>query len=257
MGWKEISRTEVEKLILRVREKFKLSIEPHVDMVIEEDMKRRYTRWRYTLHKKFLEFISVDAALANPPAEVDVNDWKYLVKLWQDENWKSKSQKNKENKEKVQFSDFGGTKSFSRVRWEHRNPDTGAFPSRIDTFKLTRYDEERNKWVDDNAKNAYDKMNSLHTNPPEELQHMSEDEIYDHVIGESPSGYIRGLGAGPKPRPFTGLAARRCAQVEAARRRAEEVEAQSAQLVKELTIVKTELAEMRSNFNEQMLEIQA
>ncbi|KAL5760699.1 hypothetical protein ACOSQ2_019537 [Xanthoceras sorbifolium] len=257
MGWKEIPRTEVEILILRVREKFKLSIEPHVDVVIEEDMKRRYTRWRYTLHKKFLEFISVDAALANPPAEVDVNDWKYLVKLWQDENWKSKSQKNKENKKKVQFTHFGGTKSFSRVRWEHRNPDTGAFPGRIDTFKLTRYDEERNKWVDDDAKNAYDKMNSLHTNPPEELQHMSEDEIYDYVIGESPSGYIRGLGAGPKPRPSTRLAARICAQVEAARRRAEEAEAQSAQLAEELTTIKTELAEMRSNFNEQMLEIQA
>ncbi|KAL5831147.1 hypothetical protein ACOSQ4_016501 [Xanthoceras sorbifolium] len=85
---------------------------------------------------------------------------------------------------------------------------------------------------------------------------MSEDEIYDYVIGESPSGYIRGLGAGPKSRPSTGLAARRCAQVEAARRRAEEAEAQYAQLAEELTTVKTELAEMRSNFNEQMLEIQ-
>ncbi|KAL5764068.1 hypothetical protein ACOSQ2_016662 [Xanthoceras sorbifolium] len=209
MGWKEIPRTKVEMLILRVREKFKLNIKPHVDVVIEEYMKRRYTRWRYTLHKKFLEFISVDAALANPPAEVDVNDWKYLIKLWQDENWK-----NKENKEKIKFTHFGGTKSFSRVKWEH------------------------------------DKMNSLRTNPPEELQHMSEDEIYDYVIGESPSGYIRGLGAGPKPRPSTGLAARRCAQVEAARRRAEEAEAQYAQLAEELTTVKTELAEMRSNFNE-------
>ncbi|KAL5833211.1 hypothetical protein ACOSQ3_016885 [Xanthoceras sorbifolium] len=92
-----------------------------------------------------------------------------------------------------------------------RNLDTGAFPSRIDTFKLTQYDEERNTWVDDDAKNAYDKMNTLHTNPPEELQHMSEDEIHDYVIGESPSGYIRGLGAGPNPRPSSGLAARRCA----------------------------------------------
>ncbi|KAL5827597.1 hypothetical protein ACOSQ3_019438 [Xanthoceras sorbifolium] len=100
-------------------------------------------------------------------------------------------------------------------------------------------------------------MNSLCTNPPEELQHMSEDEIYDYVIGESPSGYIRGLGAGSKPRPSTGLAARRCAQVEAARRRAEEAAAQFVQLAEELTTVKTELAEMRSNFNEQMLEIQA
>ncbi|KAH7567914.1 hypothetical protein JRO89_XS07G0186100 [Xanthoceras sorbifolium] len=110
-------------LILRVCEKFKLSIETHVDVVIEKDMKRG-------------------------------------------------------------------------------NPDTGAFPGRIDTFKVTRYDEESNKWVDDDAKNAYDKMNSLRINPPEELQHLFEDEIYDYMIGESPSSYVGGLGTGPKLRPL-------------------------------------------------------
>ncbi|KAL5758299.1 hypothetical protein ACOSP7_020910 [Xanthoceras sorbifolium] len=79
-------------------------------------------------------------------------------------------------------------------------------------------------------------MNSLRTNPPEKLQHMSGDEIYDYIIGESPSDYIRKLGAGPKPRPSFGVAACRS---------------------EELTTVKTELAETRSNFNEQMHEIQA
>ncbi|KAI9161517.1 hypothetical protein LWI28_018223 [Acer negundo] len=189
-GWSKIPRNEVETLILRVREKFKLSTEPHVDVAIEEDMKRRYTRWRYTLHQMFLECKTVKQALANPPVEVDVEDWKYLVKLWQDERWK-------------------------------------------------------------------DEMDRLRTNPPEELQHMSEDEIYDHVLGEAPSGYIRGLGPSPKPKPSAGVAARRCAQVEAAIRRAEEAEAQSTKLVDESTTVKTELAEMRSNFNQQLLDIQA
>ncbi|KAK4835044.1 hypothetical protein QYF36_004451 [Acer negundo] len=100
-------------------------------------------------------------------------------------------------------------------------------------------------------------MDRLRTNPPEELQHMSEDEIYDHVLGEAPSGYIQGLGPGPKPKPSSGVAARRCAQVEAATRKAEEAEAQSAKLADELTTVKTELVEMRSNFNQQLLDIQA
>ncbi|KAL5825183.1 hypothetical protein ACOSQ3_021246 [Xanthoceras sorbifolium] len=68
-------------------------------------------------------------------------------------------------------------------------------------------------------------MNSLHTNPPEKLQHMSGDEIYDYIIGESPSDYIRKLGAGPKPRSSFGVAACRCAQVEAVGRGVEEAEA--------------------------------
>ena len=59
-----------------------------MDVAIEEDMKRRYTRWRYTLHQMFLECKTVKQALANPPMEVDVDDWKYLVKLWQEESWK-------------------------------------------------------------------------------------------------------------------------------------------------------------------------
>ncbi|KAK3206928.1 hypothetical protein Dsin_020974 [Dipteronia sinensis] len=245
-GWSKIPRNEVETLILRVREKFKLSTEPHVDVAIEEDMKRRYTRWRYTLHQMFIECQTMEQALANPPVEVDVDDWKYLVELW-----------NKDNNSQIQFTHSSGTKAFSRVRWENRNPETGVLPSRIDTLKLTRYDEENKKLLDDDAKKAYDEMDRLRTNPPKELQHMSEDEIYDHVLGEAPSGYIRGLGAGPKPKPSSGVVTRRCAQVEASTRRAEEAEAQSAKLAEELTTVKNELAEMRSNFNQQLLDIQA
>ncbi|KAK4848957.1 hypothetical protein QYF36_019171 [Acer negundo] len=95
---------------------------------------------------------TVKQALANPPVEVDVEDWKYLVKLWQDESWKNKSQRNKDNNSQIQFAHSSGTKAFSRVRWENRNPETGVLPSRIDTLKLTRYDEENKKWVDDDAK---------------------------------------------------------------------------------------------------------
>ncbi|KAH7534685.1 hypothetical protein JRO89_XSUnG0001700 [Xanthoceras sorbifolium] len=82
------------------------------------------------------------------------------------------------------------------------NPYTAAFLGRIDTFKLTRYDEEINKSIHDDSKMLI------------------------------------------------------CAQVEAATRRTEEDEAQSAQVVKELTTIKAQLVEMSSNFNEQMLEIQ-
>ncbi|KAL5846516.1 hypothetical protein ACOSQ3_010040 [Xanthoceras sorbifolium] len=82
---------------------------------------------------------------------------------------RGKSQKNKENNYKILFIHSVGIKSFSRVRWEHRNPDTGAFPGRIDTFKVTRYDEESNKWVDDDAKNAYAELAEMRSNFNEQL----------------------------------------------------------------------------------------
>ncbi|KAL5787703.1 hypothetical protein ACOSP7_004652 [Xanthoceras sorbifolium] len=82
---------------------------------------------------------------------------------------------------------------------------------------------------------------NCHKNPPEELQHMSEDQIYDYVTGE----------------PSSGVVTRRCTQVQATTRKAEEAEVEFAQLFEELTIVKAEPIEMHSNFNEQLLEIQA
>ena len=52
--------------------------EPHIDEAIEEDMKRRYTTWRYNLHKKFLLYKSVGEALENRPENVGEDDWNYL-----------------------------------------------------------------------------------------------------------------------------------------------------------------------------------
>ncbi|KAH7575600.1 hypothetical protein JRO89_XS02G0160400 [Xanthoceras sorbifolium] len=53
------------------------------------------------------------------------------------------------------------------------------------------------------------------------------------------------------------MVTRRCTQVETATRKAEEAEVEFAQLVEELTIVMVEPIEMRSNFNKQLLQIQA
>lgn len=64
-----------------------MSSDPHVDIAIVEDMKRKYYRWRYTLHEIFLSYSSVEEALEHPPTRVAEDDWKFLVDLWQKDDW--------------------------------------------------------------------------------------------------------------------------------------------------------------------------
>jgi predicted RNase H-like nuclease (RuvC/YqgF family) len=87
--------------------------------------------------------------------------------------------------------------------------------------------------------------NPSHTNE-ESVEAMSDDEIYDKVIstivGPPRSGYIRGLGAGPKPKKSK-VAANSHSQVQEARRRADEAERRSTQLADELEAVKASAAQ--------------
>ncbi|KAK9901427.1 hypothetical protein M0R45_002132 [Rubus argutus] len=201
-SWNEIDRTNVTYLLRRVREKFKLGNEPHVDEAIEEDMKRRYTTWRYNLHKKFLQYKSVEEAHENRPENVGEDDWNYLINWWQDDEFLDLSEKNKKNRDKLAITHCAGTKAFSRIRYENQNPENGEEPSRIDMFKLTRFSKKKTSWVGDVTENAFDEMTKLknpsHTNE-ESVEAMSDDEIYDQIIstivGPPRSGYIRGLGA--------------------------------------------------------------
>ncbi|XP_061995985.1 uncharacterized protein LOC133713982 isoform X2 [Rosa rugosa] len=92
---------------------------------IEADMKRRYSTWRYNLHKTFLQYESVEEALENRPENVGEDDWDFLINWWHDDEWL-------------------------------QNPETGEEPSRIDMFKLTRFRENKKTWVGDVAENAYE-----------------------------------------------------------------------------------------------------
>lgn len=56
-------------------------------MAIAEDMKCRYYRWLYTLHQKFIQHATMAKTLAHPPKSIVVDDWKYLINLWESDKW--------------------------------------------------------------------------------------------------------------------------------------------------------------------------
>ncbi|XP_024197265.1 uncharacterized protein LOC112200468 isoform X3 [Rosa chinensis] len=154
--WSGISKDDVALMVRLVHEKFKLENEPHVNEAIEADMKRRYSTWRYNLHKTFLQYESVEEALENRPENVGEDDWNFLINWWHDDQWLELSGNNKKNRDKLTITHCAGTKAFSRIRYENQNPETGEELSRIDMFKLTRFRENKKTWVGDVAEHAYE-----------------------------------------------------------------------------------------------------
>ncbi|XP_062018925.1 uncharacterized protein LOC133735542 [Rosa rugosa] len=125
-------------------------------------------------------------------------------------------------------------------------------------FKLTRFRENKKTWVGDVAENAYGEMTKLKNpeQPNEESEKaMSDDEIYDKVlstiVGPPPLGYIRGLGAGPKPK--NSKVSNNHSQLQEATRRADEAERRSTQLEEELEAMKASAAQQ----NEELEAVKA
>lgn len=72
-------------------------------------------------------------------------------------------------------------------------------PDRIEFFFKTHYCEEKDSWRSPEAEKAYkDMMQLKEERGPNSEEPLSVDEIVDRVLGKK-SGYIKGLGHGPKP----------------------------------------------------------
>ncbi|GMJ10766.1 hypothetical protein HRI_004745800 [Hibiscus trionum] len=71
-------------------------------------------------------------------------------------------------------------------------------PNRMDFFKATHHSNDKG-WTTSEAQTAYEKMVELQSTPVEEgAEPKTIDDIVDEVLGTR-SGYIPGLGYGPKP----------------------------------------------------------
>ncbi|OIT29738.1 hypothetical protein A4A49_27513, partial [Nicotiana attenuata] len=119
----------------------------------------------------------------------------------------------------------------------------GVEPNRIEFYKSTHYSSEKG-WSSPEAETNYNKMRDLRAWSISEENPMTIDEIVDNVLGTR-SGYIKGLGYGPKPSTTTATK-RRTAELEDALRRAKE-DAATAQhgLQERLNLAETEVTNQR------------
>nr|GMD44014.1 Transposase, Ptta/En/Spm, plant [Ipomoea batatas] len=89
-----------------------------------------------------------------------------------------------------------GSAAFVPVFNELRQKEEGCFmPNRIALFKFTHC--KNDKWITNEAEENYKKIVAMLETSELEGNPMTTDQVYDAVMGKR-SGYVKGMGNGPK-----------------------------------------------------------
>ncbi|KAG6526118.1 hypothetical protein ZIOFF_016095 [Zingiber officinale] len=140
------------------------------------------------------------------------DDWDYICALFESEAFQKRSAINVENQGKLPYNHRGGSKSF--IQYSYDGTDQSQRKDRITVFNETHYSSKK-WWIEDTAKTAYDDMVRLRdecilSQNPEDVidvvqivdtvcDQISNAQLRANVVLGTRSGYIRGLGSGPKP----------------------------------------------------------
>ncbi|XP_034677791.1 uncharacterized protein LOC117908288 [Vitis riparia] len=163
--WADISESDKVFMMEKLQEKFIIDFtQDHVKKAIEGKMAARYRDHRNKCHKHFKKYPTIALAKQNPYKHVsDQKQWDWLCDRFASEKFQRRSTLNTENRMKLPFTHRGGSRSF------------------------VQHVEE------------LEKMLELQKQPVlEGGQALKEAEICVQVLG-SRSGYIKGLGHGPRP----------------------------------------------------------
>ncbi|KAL0337733.1 UNVERIFIED_CONTAM: hypothetical protein Scaly_2048400 [Sesamum calycinum] len=162
--WAKIEEGKKLDLLRDFRGSFDSGDNLRYDRVILSQMNTQYRNYRHKLYKNyFLRGIT--------PIHVDPEDWEYLCTYFSSEEYQV---------------------------------ENGGVVGPIELYKLTRYkcekDSKNGCWVSAVAKENYEKMMELRIERQAAGESLvDEEQICAEVLGYK-SGYIRGRGAGPKPK---------------------------------------------------------
>ncbi|KAH0767926.1 hypothetical protein KY285_003797 [Solanum tuberosum] len=258
----EIIASELEAIEKRVgkllcRERFEINLDEHyVKDSCEDILKNRSRQWRYKLKQLFESARSEEEACKIEVPELTPENWNRLCDMWIDPKHKKRCDINKVDRTKLKSNHFMGSKAFVAARAElGENEPEKVEPDRIEFYKHTHYNSKKG-WSSLEAETHYNNMKDLKDLYTLGEASMTTDEIVDTVLGTK-SGYIRGLGYGPKPNT-TRATQRKMAELEDSLRKAKQ-EAASAQnnLQNRLNVAETVIQDQQSQIQDQQSQIQA
>ncbi|KAL0325546.1 UNVERIFIED_CONTAM: hypothetical protein Sradi_5123900 [Sesamum radiatum] len=184
--WAKIEEGKKLDLLRDFRGSFDSGDNLRYDRVILSQMNTQYRNYRHKLYKNyFLRGIT--------PIHVDPEDWEYLCTYFSSEEYQRISMRNTQNRAAQDTRHIVGTKSFARICQER--VENGGVVGPIELYKLTRYKCEK-----DSENGCWEKMMELWIERQAAGESLvDEEQICAEVLGYK-SGYIRGRGAGPKPK---------------------------------------------------------
>ncbi|KAG5632744.1 hypothetical protein H5410_004461 [Solanum commersonii] len=200
--WKELTREDKDAALIRCHERFEINLDEHyVKDSCEDILKNKSRQWHYKLKQLFENARSEEEARKIEVPELTPENWNRLCDMWINPEHKGKT-----------------------------NPE-GVEPDRIEFYKHTHYTSEKG-WSSLEAETHYNNMTDLKDLYTSGESSMTIDEIVDTILGTK-SGYIKGLGYGPKPNT-TRSTQRRTAELEdslkKAKQEASQIEDQQSQI---------------------------
>ncbi|XP_049397336.1 uncharacterized protein LOC125861495 [Solanum stenotomum] len=189
-NWQNIVSKHGEATWYKVKDKFEVSggLRAHkLQGFVISTMQRFFRAWKARLHNHYCAYSKDDDRLSNRPEDVELEDWKYLVKYFGSERFKVISERNKNNKEKQITKLYCGTRSFAG-----RDPLSGEIdsPDKVWEIQHTRKSASGER---SQLEQLVVQQQSKEIETP-----MTRDEILSSFLGER-SGYVSGKGYEKKP----------------------------------------------------------
>ncbi|KAM3379319.1 hypothetical protein P3S68_011733 [Capsicum galapagoense] len=127
-------------------------------------MQRRFIAWKARLHVIYSRYSNDKDRLSHRPKDVELDDWKHLVKYFGSDKFKVVSERNKRNREKQITKHCCGLRSFAEVEEYTRNPLIGEkdTPDKIWEIQHTRKNVNGERvWLDPQSEQIHEQLQQL------------------------------------------------------------------------------------------------
>ncbi|KAM3270551.1 hypothetical protein P3S67_028753 [Capsicum chacoense] len=191
-NWQKIVLKYGEAMWYRVKDKFEVQnglLEHKLQGFVVSTMQRWFRAWKARLHVIYSRYSNDKDRLSHRPKDVELDDWKHLVKYFGSDKFKVVSERNKRKREKQITKHCCGSRSFAEVEGYTRNPLIGEkdTPDKIREIQHTRKNVNGERvWLDPKSEQIHGQLQQLVIEQQSEKIELriTGDEILSLVLGE-------------------------------------------------------------------------
>ncbi|XP_040376261.1 uncharacterized protein LOC102713149 isoform X3 [Oryza brachyantha] len=145
----------------------------------------------------FNETKTVEELIAACDDRVQPEDWVWLVDHWLSPEAKARSMRGKMNRAKLLTPHTSGSKSFARAR--HEWAEKLGYMPRRDEMYIKTHTRKNGTQLRQAEASIRDLQEAVKDHPELKEKNVHEGDVFSHVFGRDPRGYVRSVGFGPTP----------------------------------------------------------
>ncbi|KAE8815695.1 hypothetical protein D1007_06884 [Hordeum vulgare] len=184
-------------LLYALHDRWDLEDTPDTEEKVLTIVKERYRGWQSTLSSTYKAYKTDATRLANLPEDLQPEEWEWMIEYFgTDLKFQERSQKNTDNRKKQKKKHRIGSKSYSQVSFEKRNPEAGEEPDCITLWELT--DTKNGTWSNTESHDVYDKTCEEVKNKETETQGPLSDEQRHNIFLTTYKGTLQCKSSQPR-----------------------------------------------------------